>query len=113
LILIESMMRQFADLGLESIVVPAHPMDEDELEQWRTDWSFDPAIQIDAANASGILRPSNLNASPLLLISPSGKVAASWQYPVSPADVWLQIQSHLGSPAGTQQMPACQNPVAR
>lgn len=108
LILIESMMRQFSDLGLESIVVPAHPMAEDGLRRWRTDWNFAPAVQIDATNKSGVLKASNHNAAALLLISPSGKIAASWQYPVSPADVWLQIQSHLGAPAGTQQMPACQ-----
>jgi len=113
LVLIESMMHQFAGLGLGSIVVPAHAMSHDDLEQWRADWNFDPTIQIDATNASGLRKTNNLGAEPLLLVSPTGQVAASWQYPVSPADVWLQIQSHLGTPAGAQQMPACQSPVVR
>ena len=113
LVLIESMIRQFADLGLGSIVVPAHSMTEDELQQWRPNWNFEPAVEIDATNASGLRKAYNPNTAALSLISPSGQVVASWQYPVSPADVWLQIQSHLGTPAGTQQMPACQSPGIR
>ena len=105
--LIESMMHQFAGLGLESIVVPAHSMTQDELQQWRTNWNFDPAVADRCDKCIGSAQKSNnFSAAPLLLVSPSGKVAASWQYPVSPADVWLQIQSYLGTPAGTQQMPA-------
>jgi hypothetical protein len=113
LVLIESMMHQFAGLGLVSIVVPGHSMSQDELLQWRTNWNFDPAVQIDATNASGLRESNNLTAASLVLVSPSGQVAASWQYPVSPADVWLQIQSYLGTPAGTQQMPRCQSPGIR
>ncbi|MGD0480393.1 MAG: right-handed parallel beta-helix repeat-containing protein [Terracidiphilus sp.] len=113
LVLIESMMHQFADLGLVSIAVPTRSMTRDELQQWRTDWNFEPGVEIDAANASGLRKADNPNTATLRLISPSGQVAASWQYPVSPADVWLQIQSHLGTPAGTQQMPACQSPGIR
>jgi hypothetical protein len=113
LVLIESMMHQFADLGLESIAVPARSMAQNELQQWRTNWNFEPGVEIDAANASGLRKVDDRNLSKLLLISPSGQVAASWQYPVSPADVWLQIQSHLGTPAGTQQMPACPGPDLR
>jgi hypothetical protein len=107
------MMRQFADLGLMSTVVPARSMTQDELEQWRTNWNFGPAIQIDAANASGFPKAVDPNRATLWLISPSGQVAASWPYPVSPADVWLQIQTHLGTPAGTQQMPSCSGPDSR
>ena len=111
--MIESMMHQFANLGLGSIVVPAHPMTQDELQLWRTNWDFDPRVKIDAANASGLRKSDNLTGAPLLLFSPSGQAVANWQYPVSPADVWLQIQSHLGTPAGAQQMPACQNSVVK
>jgi hypothetical protein len=82
-------------------------MTQDELQQWRTNWNFEPGIEIDATNASGLRKADDRNSATLWLISPSGQVAASWQSPVSPADVWLQIQSHLGTPAGTQQMPAC------
>jgi hypothetical protein len=113
LALIESMMHQFASLGLKSIVVPAYPMGKEELEQWRTDWNFDPTVEIDAANARGLRNAGSAGTATLLLVSPSGQVAASWQYPVSPADVWLQIQSHLGTPAGAQQIPACQNWTAK
>jgi hypothetical protein len=110
LVLIESMMHQFTILGLASIVVPAHPMTQDELEQWRANWNFQPAIVIDATNASGLRKANGLKSATLFLISPSGRVAASWEYPVPPANVWLQIQSHLGTTAGAQQMPACPRP---
>lgn len=112
-VLIESMMHQFAGLGLESVVVPAHPMGQDELEQWRANWNFNPAIEIDATDASGVRNANNSTVAPLLLVSPSGRLAASWQIPVSPADVWLQIQSHLDTPAGAQQMPICESRVVR
>lgn len=113
LVLIESMMQQFAGLGLESMIVPPHSMDQPELQQWRENWNFSPKVQIDAANALGLRKANSLNAAPLMLVAPSGQVVSSWQYPVSPADVWLQIQAHLGTPAGAQQMPACQIPVAQ
>jgi len=111
LVLIESMMHQFADLGLGSIVVSANSISPDEIQQWRTNWNFDTNIQIDAANSSGLRAANRPANSPLLLISPSGQVVASWQFPVSPSDVWIQIQSHLGTPRGTQQMPTCASPV--
>jgi hypothetical protein len=107
LVLIESMMHQFAELGLGSIVVPAHAMDNDEVEQWRTNWNFEPAVEVDVADGLGLRGYYDVSVAPLLLVSPSGQIAASWQHPVSPADVWLQIQSRLGTPAGAQQMPAC------
>lgn len=112
LVLIKSMMHQFANLGLGSIVVPAYSMTQDDLQLWRTNWDFDPRVKIDSANALGLRMADNPTAT-LLLLSPSGQVAARWQYPVSPADVWLQIQSYLGTPAGAQQMPVCQNSVAK
>jgi hypothetical protein len=109
LVLIESMMHQFASLGLESIVVPDHAVLQDALEQWRTNWNIDPAVQIDVNDAMGLHKFLSGPKAPLLLVSPTGQVVASWQYPTAPADVWLQIQSRLGTPAGTQQLPACQN----
>jgi hypothetical protein len=107
-VLLESMMHQFGNLGLVSVVVPSHSMSADEIKDWRMDWNFDPSIELDAANASGLRRADAIPTAPLLLISPTGQVTASWRFPVSPADVWLQIQSHLGTPDGAQQMPACQ-----
>ena len=113
LVLIDSMMHQFAGLGLATIVVPAHSITQDEIRLWRTNWNLEPAVEIDATDASGLRKAYNSSAAELLLISPSGEVAARWEYPVSPADVWLQIQSHLGTPTGTQQMPACPGPGVR
>jgi len=109
MVLIDSMMHQFASLGLDSVVVPAHSTGNDELEQRRVDWNIDPAVQFDATDAMGLNKSLSGSAAPLLLVSPSGQVVASWRFPTAPADVWLQIQSHLGAPAGAQQMPSCQN----
>jgi hypothetical protein len=109
MVLIESMMRQFGSLGLESVVVPEHAIAQDALEQWRVDWNIDSAVEIDATDAIGLRKFLNSPKAPLLLVSQAGQVAANWQYPTAPADVWLQIESHLGAPAGAQQMPACQN----
>jgi hypothetical protein len=110
LVLIESMMHQFADLGLTSVVVPATVMRSVDLEQWRVNWNFDPNVQIDSANAASFRKEYGLpEASQLLLVSPSGQAVARWEYPIAPGDVWLQIQRQLGTPAGTQQMPSCTN----
>jgi len=112
LVLMESMMHQFGALGLGGVVVPARPASTGELEQWQTDWNLSPPLHMEAANAAELRKTFNLSAAPeLLLISPSGEVAARWQSPVHPADVWLQIQKYLGTPAGMQQMPVCRNPV--
>jgi len=107
LVLMESMMHQFADLGLSSVIVPARPLTPSEAQQWRTDWNIDPEIRIDASNALGLRRDGSEGTAPLLLLSPAGEVVANWQYPVPPADVWLQIQSRIGAPDGAQKMPIC------
>ncbi len=110
LVLIESMMHQFSNLGLGSIVVPAHALSADQLEAWKNDWNFDPKVHIDASPGEGLRKAFALsNANQLLLISPSGKIAARWAYPVPPAEVWLQLQTRLGTPAGMQAMPVCTN----
>jgi hypothetical protein len=108
LVLMESMMHQFGALGLGGVVVPDQPPSASELQQWQTDWNFSPSLHIVAANAAELRKAFILSAAPeLLLISPAGEVAARWQGSVPPADVWLQIQKHLGTPAGMQQMPIC------
>jgi len=111
MVVIDSMMHQFSSLVLKSIVVPVDPIGKDEIEQWRTDWNIDPAVQIDGADAVGLRKSYSQTTAPLLLVSPSGQIVASWHFPTAPADVWLQIQSHVGAPAGAQQMPSCRNPA--
>jgi len=101
-------MNQFGSFGLASVVAPAHAMSKEQLDEWQSDWNFDPKVHVDGANAEGLRKAYNvLDATQLLLISPSGEVAARWTYPVSSADVWLQLQSRLGTPAGMQPMPNC------
>jgi len=114
LVLMESMMHQFASHGLAGVVVPAHSMSSDELDEWKSNWNFDPRVQIDAVSAEESSNAhSASDAGELLLISPSGEVASRWTYPVSPADVWLQLQSRLGTPAGMQSMPLCTKSLAQ
>jgi hypothetical protein len=113
LVLIESMMHQFADLGLAATVVPESSIDKAELDQWRVDWHFDSKINMDFANAESLRNAYSLTEAPkLLLVSPSGHVVARWEFPIAPADVWLQIQRQLGTPRGTQQLPSCPNATA-
>jgi hypothetical protein len=110
LVLIESMMHQFSNLGLGSIVVPAHALSTDQLDVWKSDWNFDSRVHIDASPREGLRKAFALsNANQLLLVSPSGKVVARWTYPVPPAEVWLQLQTKLGTPVGMQPMPVCTN----
>jgi hypothetical protein len=105
------MLHQFASLGLHGTVAPAHTLAQDEVQQWRADWNFDPRIHMDADSAAESKNASSVVPSSLYLVSPAGKVVASWHYPTPPADVWLQIESRLGAPAGAQQMPACHSPA--
>jgi hypothetical protein len=105
----ESMSHQFKSLGLNAVVVPARLLGKEELEQWRSDWNFDSDVETDPADAMGLRKASIPDQPSLLLISPSGQIAASWAFPISPADVWLQIESRLGTPPGTQPMPACRS----
>jgi hypothetical protein len=105
-VVLESMAHQFADLGLTTVVVPSRAIVEEELHGWQKDWNFEVAIQFDLKDAQG-LRRTSAAAPALLLLSPLGQVAASWKSPVPPAEVWLQIESRLGAPRGTQAMPLC------
>jgi hypothetical protein len=112
LVLIESMLHQFEPIGLAGVVVPSRPLSNDEFEQWRADWNFDPAVHLDHDDEIGLRKVGNVTSPSLVLVSPSGRIAASWPYPASPAEVWLQIQSHLGAPPGAQQMPVCRSTVS-
>jgi hypothetical protein len=100
------MAHQFADLGLTTVVVPSRAIAPEELHAWQKDWNFEDAIQFDGKDAQG-LRGYSAAAPALWLVSPSGQVAAEWKSPVPPAEVWLQIESRLGAPRGTQAMPLC------
>jgi hypothetical protein len=104
-VVVESMANQFADLGLTTMVVPSRAIAQEELHAWQKDWNFGDAIQFDLKDAHG-LRVSSAAAPALLLVSPSGQVAARWKSP-APIEVWLQIASRLGAPRGTQAMPFC------
>jgi len=105
LVVMKSMMQQFAALGLKGVVVANHDLSGDELAQWRADWSIDSRL----ATLSGpaILKTDSLKANTLLLVSPAGKVKGEWRAPVLPSDVWLTLHSYLGAPHGMQQLPAC------
>lgn len=106
LVVIESMSHQFADIGLMTVVVPSRAIAQEALLVWQKDWNFDSSIQFDLKDAQGI-RGNSAAEPTMLLVSPSGQVAASWKSPVLPAEVWLQIESKLGAPRGTQAIPSC------
>jgi len=57
------------------------------------DWNIDSAVEIDATDAIGLRKFLNSPKAPLLLVSQAGQVAANWQYPTAPADVWLQMKA--------------------
>ncbi|HVZ84668.1 MAG TPA: right-handed parallel beta-helix repeat-containing protein [Terracidiphilus sp.] len=95
-----SMQHQFAGRGLRSAVEFIAPLAPSEIENLRADWHIAPQIAIDAA-------PSPYHVPELLLVSPSGKIDARWRSHISPAAVWLRLQSHIGVPLGAQPVQAC------
>jgi len=111
IVLVESMVNQFGSLGLESAVLPTRSVSQASLVEWRANWNISTAVKIDQDLASRLRKTEVTAPGTLLLVSPSGQIAASWQSPVPPGDVWLQIQGHLGTPAGAQSMPVCRAQV--
>jgi hypothetical protein len=106
LVLLESMIHQFGPLGVEGLIVSAGSISPELLENWTHDWNISATIHV-ADNAS-LRKTYGLETAPeLLLISPSGEVVGRWRYPVSSAEVWIQLQNHIGAPPGMQPLPAC------
>ncbi|HTB96337.1 MAG TPA: right-handed parallel beta-helix repeat-containing protein [Terracidiphilus sp.] len=114
LVLIDSMLHQFSSLGLASLVVPLSPIKPDDLKQWQIDWGFDPRILIDATPIrQPLTSDGNALAPMVMLISPEGKTVSVWRDSIPPSEVWLALESRLGTPAGMQQMPHCKSEAAR
>ena len=105
------MVNQFGSLGLQSAVLPTRSVSQASLVEWRANWNISTAVKIDQDLASRMRKTEVTAPGTLLLLSPSGQIAASWQSPIPPGDVWLQIQGHLGTPAGAQSMPGCRAQV--
>jgi hypothetical protein len=105
-VLLESMIQQFVSLGLQGVLWPHEAISPTEAERLRADWHLSPRIAIAmAAEWKAIFsdRPS------IFLLTPDGSVAAAWQAPVDAAQVWLELERQLGTPAGMQPTHLCGN----
>lgn len=74
-----------------------------EFERIRAGWHLNPSLEV---AASGVVRDGR-STPVLLLLDPSGSIAAEWPAPVDPAQVWLAMQGRLGAPTGMQSAPSC------
>ena len=94
LVLIESMMHQFADLGLGSIVVPAHAMDQDELQQWRHE------LELSSRRSRSMRRMHRVCAKPITAV----RTIAAY-FPVRPGRRKLAISSFPGGCVAADSKP--------
>ncbi|MDR3725122.1 MAG: right-handed parallel beta-helix repeat-containing protein [Terracidiphilus sp.] len=103
-VLLESMMQQFGNLGLQGVLWPLKNLSQTEVERLRTDWHLSPRIAIALVAAH---KP--LSSDPIYLLAPDGTVTASWQATVDAAQIWLELELRLGTPAGMQSNRYCES----
>lgn len=102
-VVLQSMLRQFATLGLHIDVIPNTAIDEAAAANWIGDWNFDQIRFLQNLHpeqthtALRIAQPTGV-----LLISPQGKVVRSWNGAVTAPAIQLTLRSLLGVPGGMQ-----------
>ena len=104
-VVLQSMMKQFSELGLHCAVAPNVKLAVDDGANWSQDWNFreiqlladtDPAA---AQKALGLNTPIGT-----VLISPSGKIVHTWNGLVAAPEVELALRALLGTPVGMQML---------
>jgi hypothetical protein len=106
--MIQSMVYQFAGLGLRAVVSPVFHIDSVVLDNLAYDWNFGDAVHLDASWPNESLKAYQVgNAPEILLIAPAGKVVKRWNGVVASVDIWLTLRRFLGTPAGMQNIPFC------
>lgn len=105
-VLLESMMQQFGSLGLQGELWPYEAISPAEAERLSTDWHLSPQIAV----ATAAERDTFSSEGPsIFLLTPDGSVAAAWQAPADAAQVWLELERRLGTPAGMLPTRDCSN----
>lgn len=103
LVVLQSMLRQFATLGLHVDVVPDATLDESAAANWASDWNFGNIRLLtnrrpaETRSALGITGPIGM-----ILISPERKVVRAWNGLTAAPEIQLTLRALLGVPAGMQ-----------
>jgi hypothetical protein len=103
LVVLQSMLRQFATLGLHVDVIPNQTLEAKDADNWAADWNFEKIRLLPNAkpgethSAFGITSPIGM-----ILISPDGNMVQRWNAPLEAPQLELTLRSLLGVPEGMQ-----------
>jgi hypothetical protein len=100
-VVMQSILRQFAAIGLHVEVVANMASEEAASTNWAADWNFDKIRLLPSSDETrkslGITAPIGM-----LLISPEGNIVRRWNGLVEAPEVNLTLRSLLGVPPGMQ-----------
>lgn len=103
MVVLQSMLRQFASLGLHVDVVPDASLDEAAGANWAADWSFGNIRLLRNSRPEETRRVLGITAPVgLVLISPERKVVRTWNGLTAAPEIQLTLRALLGVPAGMQ-----------
>jgi Right handed beta helix region len=102
-VVLQSMLQQFAALGLHVDAVPATSLGKEQARDWVEDWNFG-AVRLVTSTATQL--PADWwpigSTTGLALISPEGKILRAWGGVASFAEVELTLRNLIGTPPGMQ-----------
>ena len=103
LVVLQSMLKQFATLGLHVDVIANTAITSESESNWAADWNFEnirllhnPHPQ-ETRKALGITAPIGM-----LLISPQGNIVRTWDGLIAAPEIELTLRTMLGVPGGMQ-----------
>lgn len=103
LVVLKSMLQQFAALGLNIDVAPTVLLTQEAATNWRSDWDFGRVRLL--ANSKPLTSRELLKinqSTGMVLISPDKYVVGTWSGLTSFPDVELTLRALLGTPPGMQ-----------
>lgn len=105
IVVLQSMMRQFSELGLQCAVASNVKLAVDDRANWSQDWNFGGIQLLADADPAAAHKALGLNASiGMVLISPSGKIVRTWNGLVAAPEIELTLRALLGTPVGMQTL---------
>jgi len=104
LVMLQSMLRQFATLGLHIDAIPSVEIDSTAASNWAGDWNFEKIRLLSASHPVDTRKALGIPGPPgIVLISPQGYIVRTWNGLVTSPEIELTLRSLLGVPGGMQQ----------
>ncbi|MGP8187625.1 MAG: right-handed parallel beta-helix repeat-containing protein [Terracidiphilus sp.] len=106
IVVLQSMIRQFAPLGLHCAVAPSAALAASDAVNWSRDWNFGAIELLGSPRPPAVSQALGLDAPiATILISPAGKIVHEWDGLTASPEIELTLRALLGTPVGMQKLP--------